>query len=303
MNKKYLQIIDELGADRILQNEPLSLHCTFKIGGPSDLFYVAKTEEEIIKAVLLARKFNISYFILGGGSNTLVSDEGFRGLVIKNEISSLELSNLDKEIKVIAGAGLKLSVFLGELLKNSLSGLEFMVGIPGTVGGAIRGNAGAFGELMGDKVIRVKILSKEGRIDWVNKEDCQFDYRESRFKHNDEIILKAEFLLEKTAQKEIAQKIAEYLNKRNGLPKEPSAGCVFVNPKPLGAGALIDQCNLKGKKIGNAIISEKHANFIVNTGGAKAKDVINLALLIKEKVKEKFGIELKEEIVLLGFDK
>ncbi|MGB9911172.1 MAG: UDP-N-acetylmuramate dehydrogenase [Microgenomates group bacterium] len=299
MGKKYLKIIKFLGKKRVKEKEPLSLHTTFKIGGPADLFYEAKTEEEIIKAVLIAKKLKIPYFILGGGSNLLVADEGFRGLVIKIANSQLEI----KDRKIIAGAGTKLSTILKKAKDHSLAGLEFLIGIPGTVGGAVRGNAGAWGMGIGDKVKKVKVLTKKGEIKWLEKKECEFSYRQSRFKKSEEIILAVEFQLEKGEAKKIEEMMKEYLSRRQGQPKEPSAGCIFINPKPLAAGELIDKAGFKGKSVGDAQVSPKHANFIVNIGKAKAKDVLKLIGLIKEKIKEKFGVELKEEICFLGFAK
>lgn len=299
MAQKYSKIIEKLGQNRVKLNEPLARYTTFKIGGPADLFYEAKTEKEIIEAVRLAKKFKVPYFILGGGSNLLVADEGFRGLVIKIANSKYKITKR----KIIAEAGVLLGTLVKESARVGLTGLEFAAGIPGTVGGAIRGNAGAWQQAIGDKILRVKVLTPEGRVKWIKREDCQFAYRQSRFKKNKEIILAVELKLEKGKKKEIRQKIKEILAKRKQQPKEPSAGCIFVNPKPLSAGQLIDMAGLKGKIVGKAQISPKHANFIVNLGGARAKEVLKLISLIKQKVKEKFGEELKEEIVLLGLRK
>jgi len=297
MIKKYKEIIKKLGKDGAKINEPMAKHTTFKIGGPADLFYEARTEEEIIRAI---REVGVPYFILGRGSNILVGDKGFRGMVIKMKNEKLKIKNDKEKIKILADAGVLLANLVNFAAMNSVGGLEFLAGIPGTVGGAVRGNAGAWQQNIGDKVARVKILTLEGQIKWINQKDCQFSYRKSRFKRNDEVILGIEFKLEKKDKKEIERKINEILEKRKNQPKEPSAGCVFVNPKPLHAGVLIEQCGLKGKQIGGAKVSEKHANFIVNLGGAKAKDVVALISLIKAKVKERFGIELKEEIMKVG---
>jgi len=276
----------------------LAKYTTFKIGGPADFFVEVEKEEELVKLLKLLRELNLPYFILGGGSNLLVADEGFRGIVIKIANCELRITNC----KIIAGAGVSLGKLVELSAENSLTGLEFAAGIPGTVGGAVRGNAGAWGEAIGDKVKRVKVLTPQGEIKWIDASDCQFSYRQSRFKKTKEIIWEVELELEKGDRKEIKEKIEENLAKRASQPKEPSAGCIFVNPKPFPAGELIDKCGLKGKRIGDAQISPKHANFIVNLGNAKAADVIRLIKLIKEKVKEKFGINLEEEVFLLGFD-
>jgi len=210
------------------------------------------------------------------------------------------LRGISAKYKVLVDAGVNMSNLINECLNNSLTGLEFMAGIPGTVGGSIRGNAGAWQNGISESVSRVKVLTEDNKVKWVDKEECQFSYRDSRFKHNKEIILAAELILEKGDSEQITRLIEENLKKREEQPKEPSAGCVFVNPKPLSAGKLIEECGLKGTRIGNAQISEKHANFVINLGGATAKDVVSLISLTKAKVKEKFNIDLKEEIVRIG---
>jgi len=298
MAQDYLESIKKLGL-AVKTNEPLASHTTFKIGGPADFFVEVEEEEKLLKLIKLLKELKLPYFILGGGSNLLVADEGFRGVVVKIANCELRIANF----KIIAGAGVSLGRLVELAAKNSLTGLEFAAGIPGTVGGAVRGNAGAWGQAIGDRVKRVKVLTPQGEIKWIGASDCHFSYRQSRFKKTKEIILEVELELEKGNKKEIQEKISQNLAKRATQPKEPSAGCIFVNPKPLVAGELIDKCGLKGKRIGDAQISPKHANFIVNLGKAKAADVNKLIKLIKEKVKEKFGVELEEEIFLLGFDK
>jgi len=291
----------------------LAEYTTFKIGGPADFFVEVEEEERLLKLIKLLKELKLPYFILGGGSNLLVADEGFRGTIIKIQNSKFKIQKFDyvkdssgmdnSKFKIICGAGYLLGRLIEKTAKLGLAGLEFAAGIPGTVGGAVRGNAGAWGQAIGDKVKRVKVLTPKGEIKWLKASKCHFSYRQSRFKKTKEIIWEVELELEKGNKKEIQEKISQNLAKRANQPKEPSAGCIFVNPKPLAAGKLIDKCGLKGKGIGDAQISPKHANFIVNLGKAKAADVIKLIKLIKEKVKEKFGVELEEEVFLLGFDK
>lgn len=303
MNLKYQKIIEKLGKKRVKVDEPLASHTTFKIGGPADLFYEAKTTDELVKAVKLARKLKIPFFILGGGSNILVSDRGFRGLVIKNKNEKIKMKSENFKLKILVDAGVKLSQLVDLATREFLSGLEFAVGIPGTVGGAVRGNAGAWQQAIGNKIFRVQILNQEGKIEWISQKECQFDYRQSRFRRTDEIILKVELILGKGNVNEIKKQISENRTKRQGQPKQASAGCIFINPKPNSAGKLIEDCGLKGKKIGEAQISPLHANFIVNLDRAKAKDVIQLIKLVKKEVEKKFDVDLKEEICLVGFDK
>jgi len=221
--------------------------------------------------------------------------------------------------KIIAGAGTKLRELVNTSVKRGLTGLEWAVGVPGTLGGAIYGNAGWPGDKKNIsaviKSVEVLDISREPKIKKFNKSACRFKYRDSAFKHNKNlIILGAELKLKKGNKIKIKKEITEIIKKRkNKIPIEPSAGCVFKNPSPaqispkfmagkgFSAGELIEKCGLKGKKIGNAQISEKHANFIVNLGGAKAKDVVKLIKIIKQRVKNKFGLKLEEEIRYLGF--
>jgi len=296
MNTNYQGLIQKLGKDRVKINESLSEYTTYKIGGPADLFFEAKNEEEFVNSIKLAEEEKINYFVLGAGSNVLIGDKGFRGLVIKISYGEIRIENN----LVIASAGLLVSVLINECLKNSLAGLEFMAGIPGTVGGAVRGNAGAWQESTGDFINRVKILSLNREVVWVEKNNCSFFYRESRFKKSGEIVLEAEFGLKKGIQSEISRKISENMEKRESQPKQSSAGCVFVNPKPQSAGDLIERCGLKNRRHGNAEISDKHANFIVNLGGAKASEILFLIDLVKREVKNQFDIDLKEEIIKIG---
>lgn len=286
----------------IQKNVKLASYTTFKIGGPAEYFFEAKTREDLIKAIKTAKKFKMPFFILAGGSNTLVSDKGYRGLLIRNQNSEFQIIGF----KIKAEAGIRLSRLVMESLNHGLSGFEWVAGIPGTIGGAIRGNAGAFEKSMADVVERVELLeiNSELIIKSYELKDCRFGYRSSIFKEkNNLIVLSAEIRLKTDDKEKIKESIERYLNYRKGKhPLEfPSAGSIFENPEGHSAAKLIEECGLKGKKIGQAQISEKHANFIINLGQAKAKDVCRLIDLAKEKVKDKFGIILKEEIQFLGF--
>lgn len=253
-------------------NEPLKKHTSFKIGGPADLFLVAKKGEVIKKAIEVVKKFSLPYFILGGGSNLLISDKGFRGLVIKNQTSKIRFS---KE-RVEADAGVLMNQLVKKTINRGLAGLEYFWGLPGTIGGAVAGGA-HFGERkIGAVVAETKKI--DGLILSVVL----------KLKSGDKTELWRE------AEKALAyRKLTQPLN-------FPSAGCVFQNPPGKPAGFLLEQAGLKGKKSGRAMFSQKHANFIINTGQATAQDVVRLIELGKKKVKEKFGIKLKEEIILVG---
>jgi len=287
---------------KIIQNESLANHTTFKIGGEADYFFIAQNNDSLMKAVKIAHDLNLPFFILGGGSNLLVSDKGFRGLVIKVQSSKLKVQS----DKIIADAGVSLSKLVDLSIKNELSGLEWAIGIPGTVGGAVRGNIGAFGKEIAQVVKNVKTLSISHNItiEQYSNTAIRFSYRDSIFKHNKDIILSVEFEL-KNGNKEKSRNVIQgyLLERKESQPLDClGAGCIFKNPRDKSAGELIDSAGLKGKKIGNAQISEKHANFIINLGNARAEDVIRLIEIIQEKVLGEFGIKLEFEIELVGFE-
>jgi UDP-N-acetylmuramate dehydrogenase len=295
-----MDIIKELLT--IQKNVFLADHTTFKIGGRAKYFFIAKTKEDLIRAVYVAKKLRLKFFILGGGSNLLVSDKGYDGLIIKTKNSKLEIRKKGAVINFFCGAGIPLANLVLESIKNSAEGLEWAAGIPGTAGGAIFGNAGAFNESMSSNIEEVEVLDVRNMVikKFKNK-DCKFGYRKSFFKKNKNfIILSAKLKLKKGKQEKIKETIKEHLEKRKKFQplNYPSAGSVFVNPKTgMKTGEMIEKCGLKGKKIGKAKISEKHANFILNLGKAKEKDVKKLINLIKKRVKSKFKVTLKEEII------
>jgi len=290
----------------IKQNEPLANHCTYRIGGPARVLFSAADEREIIAGIEIAKENRFKTMILGGGSNILFSDRGFDGLVLKlaNNFIKIAEEKEDRAV-VLAGAGAPLAALVKFALDNSLAGMEWAAGIPGTVGGAIRGNAGAFGREIGASVLRVRALEISGKSvvpAIVGKEDCAFGYRESVFKRNKNLVITAaKFVLEKGNANEIADKIKECAEKKRiSQPLDfPSAGSVFKNPEGFFAAKIIEDCGLKGRSAGGAQISEKHANFIVNRGNAKADDVLALIAQIKAAAKEKFAVDLKEEIEIV----
>lgn len=281
----------------IQKNIKLAQYTTFKIGGLSRFFIEARNSDELVEAIFWAKERKMQYFILGGGSNILFSDDGYGGLVIKIANKNIELiKNL-----IIADAGINLSQLIKFSIDNNLRGLEWASGIYGTVGGAIFGNAGANGNCIADIVKEIKIF--DGRkIKILKNKDLSFRYRSSAIKNN--IIISAKFKLKNGDRKESEKLIKQYLKER--LKKHPKgfcAGSIFKNPnskKYISAGWLIEQCGLKGLKIGNAQISEKHANFIMNLGGANAKDVLALIERVKKEVEKKFRVKLKEELKIIN---
>ena len=282
------------------ENVLLSNHTTFKIGGPAKYFCVARNKKDLIKAVKKAKELKMPFFILGKGSNVLALDKGFNGIVIKIHNSKLIIHNSG----IYVEAGVKLEDLVKLSIKKSLTGLEWAVGIPGTVGGAVYGNAQAFGTKMSDIIKSVEIFdAKTLKIKTLTKKKCDFSEKHTVFKKNkDLIILSSVIKLKNGKKKEIQKRIKKHLDyrKKNHPWKFPSAGSVFVNKTGGPSSAyLIEKCGLKGTKAGGAKVSEKHAGFIVNTGEAKARDVLKLIKIIKQKVKSKFRIDLEEEIQII----
>ncbi len=286
----------------IKQNVVLAKYTTYKIGGPADYFISVKNFEELKKALRFVEDNSLPFFVLAGGSNVLFSDDGFRGLVIK--IDNKELSIYENEITV--GAGVLMNDIVSQSIENGLAGLEWAGGLPGTAGGAIRGNAGCFGGEIKDIVKKVTAVTYGGEIKLYKGEDCCFNYRDSIFKHNKEIIMSAVFKLRAGNRENLKATAFDHIKYRQMKHCTPSCGSVFKNcfledGSVLPVGTLIEACGLKGKTSGGAKITEEHANIIHNFNHAKATDVLDLINLAKEKTKKEFGIELEEEVQLVGF--
>lgn len=312
----------------IKQNEPLSKYTTFHLGGAAKFFVVVKSREELKEALNFAKEKNLKIFILGGGSNLLFSDAGFDGLVVKLAIMDIIIEGE----MIAAGSGAPLLLVVKKAADAGLSGLENFAGIPGTVGGAVCGNAGAYGKSMSDVVEKAEIMnvghSVSYSVEIVGKEWFDFQYRESRLKHcqgEKPIILKVWFKLSHGNKEALQEKIAELLNARQKKePKGFCAGCAFKNIKGLQVAEFLEKINfspdeknlfgsrqaipaawfiehadLKGKKIGGAYIAAEHANYIMNDGAAKADDVIMLISFIKQQVRDKFGVQLEEEVEIV----
>jgi len=297
------EILSALG-HKVLVNEPMALHTSFRIGGPADLYAVATSAQELVELVSLAREHDIPYLIIGRGTNILVSDRGIRGLVIENKTEGFRFEE-DATLRAESGALLR-DLALGSA-RRGLGGLEWAVGIPGSVGGAIVGNAGAYGGYVGDVVRRVTVLAPDGEVRELAARELGFGYRTSRFKEQGigdrgrEVILWAEFALRPEPAEALLERMADYTRRREAKqPTEPSAGSIFKRTEQYPAGFLIEQAGLKGMRIGGAQISPKHANFIVNLGEARASDVKALIDLAREAVYREFGIELELEIELVG---
>lgn len=277
----------------ILKNEPLRKHTTMGIGGNADYFVKVNSLKGLKEVTEYALNRKIKTFVIGNGSNLIVSDSGFRGIIIS-------IKNLNRiyvtgsRARVFAGADLNKTI--NYLENKGLYGLESFCGIPSSVGGAVTMNAGAFGKRIGDFILSVETLA-DGKLNKYDKEDCRFGYRKSRFITGKETVYAVTFVL---SDKKSETK-AEILKKRaEKQPKGRTCGSVFKNPDGDFAGRLIEEAGLKGEKIGGAQISVKHANFIINDGSATARDVVSLIKLAKKRVKELFGVDLKEEVRYLG---
>lgn len=311
------QLKETLGQG-LLINEPMALHTNYKIGGPAAAFLTVKTTDELVKAVKAAKDLNYPFFILGGGSNILVSDNGFPGLVIKLDNQEIKVNgNI-----IVVGVGAKTIKLVETARDNDLVGLEPLAGIPGNVGGAIYGNAGTT-KGIGDFIKEVKVFDGQ-EIKTLSREEADFKYRDSRFKKTKEIILEATLELGKGDMEASKKEIKEIMDKRYATQpyNSPCAGCTFKNVpidnfsqeiidkygldkvskgKEVPTAYLIDQAGLKGKSLGGAQVSEKHTNFIINTGNAKAEDVMQLTEMIKKEIKDKYQVDLENEIILVGF--
>ncbi len=285
-----------------LENEPMKKHTSYGIGGPAKAFIIPKDKEEISKVLSFCNKNRIPTYFIGSGSNLLVSDKGFKGVVITpNKV----LRNLFfNQNNVTAESGVMLGKLVKECIKNNLTGLESLVGVPGTLGGALVMNAGAFGHEISNYILSVDVMKMNGDVHTLNNSEISFSYRYSTFKKN-EFILQATFEFPIGYSKEIQKnRIEASKGRKSSQPlRFRSAGSVFKNPLEYPAGYLIDKAGLKGTKVGDAEISNHHANFFINHGNAKANDIIELIRLARLEVFRKFGIKLDLEIKTIGFNK
>ncbi len=321
--KKIVEIMPEIREHVVLRD-----YTTLRVGGVADYFYEAKKIEDLVRIIRLAVDYKIGYLVLGGGSNVLFSDYGFPGIVIKNSTSNIAI--LKEKTQVIADSGLPLARLVMEMAANDFTGLEFLYGVPGTVGGAVHGNAGAYGQSTGDfvKTLTVLKIDPKDNIPKIFQLDpswMDFEYRGSKLKKVKSkfkpVILSVRFQFARNQKDEIMRKLNSF--KEHRLKTQPiglSAGCVFKNPIPKElknitgqgsqgmpelprerrAGYLLDQAGAKKLKVGEAIVSDKHANFILNTDGAKASDMRTLIEEMRERVRDKFGVILEEEIEYVG---
>jgi len=287
--------------DRLQENISLAAYTSARIGGIADAFIVANTADELAEIISTLWEMDAPYLLLGGGSNLLISDAGFRGVVVLNKAKAIRF-NEGENPAVRAESGVSLSRLANQAATRALSGLEWAVTVPGTVGGAVYGNAGAFGGDMAGVLLQVEMLTKHGRETW-SVSDMEYAYRSSTLKGVaiNCVILSAEMMLKKGEQAQIQERMRSFIQKRkNTQPPGASMGSMFKNPAGDYAGRLIEAAGLKGKRIGNAEISEIHANFFINHGETKASDVKELIALVQKTVKEKFGVSLELEVEPVG---
>lgn len=297
---KYMEIFEEHDFVDIRFDEPMSAHTSFKIGGPADVLIRITSEEEMESALRLSREWNVPVFIMGNGSNLLVRDGGLRGVVLKINDGFDQIWVEGDAIRAQAGA--LLTAVSKTALRESLEGLEFASGIPGTIGGAISMNAGAYGGEMKDVVDQVRAMDKDGKVILLSGEDMEFAYRDSRVKRDDLIVLDVIMKLVRGDHSKIDEKIRELTSQRTSKqPLEmPSAGSTFKRPEGYFAGKLIEDSGLRGLRHGDAQVSEKHCGFVVNRGSSTCKEVMELIEVVRKTVRDKFEVELEMEIKLAG---
>jgi len=301
MTETIMNEINKETASLCLMNESLKKHTTYGIGGPADLMIFPKSKQDLIKVIEIINENKIQLTILGSGSNVLVSDNGIRGAVIslKNSLKKIEVDNNI----LYAECGTMLGKIVKHTVKNNLIGLENLNGVPGTLGGALIMNAGAWGGEISENLIHVEVINSKSEIQKIQKKDLNFSYRQSSF-NKDDILLSAKFNLKK-ADKDIIKE--NFIEAQSGRKKSQplnkrSAGSLFKNPKNNSAGKLLDEAGLKGFSIGDAKISEKHANFFINDGDATSKDMLMLIKKAHKEVKDKFNVNLSLEVKLMGFN-
>ncbi len=293
----YDELIKGIDSENIFVNEDMSRHTSFRVGGIADFFIIVKDLQELIYVLKVAKSLRIKTYIIGNGTNVIVKDTGFRGIIIKLDFKHLKI----EKDKLAVGAGVPVALLSEFTYRKEIEGYEFLSGIPGTVGGAVKMNAGAYGGEIKDVLIETTILDEKYNVRRLTNEEQKFSYRNSIFFEKKWIILGSTFKIKKGNIEEIKAKRKEMMESRKEKqPLEyPNAGSIFKRTEDCIPAQLIDKAGLKGYTIGGAQISTKHAGFIVNIGNAKAKDIIQLIKYTKEFIKNEFGKELKEEVIIL----
>lgn len=293
---------EKLGNENVFESEPMSKHTSFKVGGPADIFVKVDSIKKLQYVLNLATENKIHVFILGNGSNILATDKGIRGIVCKIEFDKFEITENGEDVFVTVGSGMKNAVLAQKLANMNVTGFEFASGIPGTIGGAIKMNAGAYGKEMKDIVVSSRYMDHVGNISDLTLEEHEFTYRNSVFHRQNYIILDTILKLKKGKKEEIEKLMEEYKNSRKEKQPydKPSAGSTFKRGEDFITAQLIDECELKGKQIGGAKVSDKHAGFIINEGNATASDIIELIDFVKKTVYKQTGKNIDLEIEIVG---
>ena len=295
------KIIDR---ERIFKNEPMKKHTSFKVGGNADYFIIIENENELKQIIKFANKNNIKFQLVGNGTNLLVTDKGIRGFVLKLNMQNYKIERTKNHALITVEAGFPLCKLANVALREELGNLEFLSGIPGTIGGAIKMNAGAYGGEIKSVVKSVRVMNPKGEIFEFSNEEMKFEYRRSILTNSDYIVLSAVLELQKGNYDEIKAFMADLTHRRTTKQplNLPSAGSTFKRPEGYFSGKLIDDCGLRGLTLRGAQVSEKHCGFVVNIGDATAKDILDLMYIVKSTVLNKFGVTLEEEVKILGED-
>jgi UDP-N-acetylmuramate dehydrogenase len=318
----YDLLVQALGRERVKYDEPLAKHTYFKLGGPADLFFEALTSDDLVMTIQSAINFKVPYYVLGGGSNILVTDKGFRGLVIKNKSGRIQLKGFTgsaskghfdlKEVIVQSDSGVPTNKLIRYTVDEGLEGLEDFLGLPGSVGGAVYNNSHHLSELIGVHVVEVIVIDEQGSLKKYQHDDMKFEYDYSILHKTHETILMVSFQLKRGDKVALWEKATAAVKRRSSTQPLglPSSGCIFRNipladKMRLGvptssSGYLIDKAGLKGLRVGGAYVSDIHANFIVNDGTATTRDVLQLVDQVKAAIKEKYGVTLEMEVFLVG---
>ena len=300
MEKFVMELQEKLGEEGLKLQEPMKEHTTFRVGGPADLFLMPKNAEELKESIEILKKYDVPMMVIGNGSNLLVRDKGIRGAVIQVYNRMAEIT-VDGEI-IEAQGGALLSAVAAKAADASLTGLEFASGIPGSIGGAVVMNAGAYGGEMKDVLVSVDVLTKELEVKTIPAEELELGYRHSIVPEAGYIVLGAKLKLTKGEDAAIRGRMAELAEQRREKQplQYPSAGSTFKRPEGYFAGKLVQDAGLKGKTIGGAQVSEKHSGFLINIGGATAQDILDLIAFCQKEVQTQFGVALETEVKIVG---
>ncbi|RKD25252.1 UDP-N-acetylmuramate dehydrogenase [Caminicella sporogenes DSM 14501] len=300
INQIYMDLIEKINSNNVFKNEPMKKHTSFRIGGPADILVIPDSIDEIVYALKYCRERNIDYFVMGNGSNLLVRDKGIRGVVIKiaENFSDVKINGT----KVRAQAGILLSRLSKLIINEGLEGFEFASGIPGTIGGAVTMNAGAYGGEIKDVIVGCSVIDKNGEIIYLNREDLNLGYRTSIIQDKKYVVLEVDMEFKKGDYDKIKSIVDDFTKRRTTKQPLhlPSAGSTFKRPKGYYAGKLIQDSGLKGVRVGDAQVSDLHSGFIVNLGNATAEDVLNLIKLVQKVVRDNFGVNLETEVKIIG---